>query len=564
MYSDKKSVLQLTALVKAHNIRHIILCPGSRNAPLIHSFATDTDFTCHSITDERSAAFFALGIIQATGKPAAVCCTSGTAALNLGPAIAEAFYQELPLLVITADRPAAWIGQMDGQTLPQGNLYGSLARHSVQLPEVNTKEEEWYCNRLINEAILALNKNVKGPSHINIPLSEPLFEFNTPSLPPVRVIRQPQQIPVCFEATTYANRFMHYSRRMIIVGQLPPGNNLTEWLDMLRGKAGVVVLNEQLSNLPANKLSSFDTALYSASEKEKEKLAPELVITIGGHIVSKRLKQFIRECPLSEHWHISSDGKVTDTFQQVTEIIQSDYSSFLKYLANTVIHQTNSSKGRSPEIREQQQNYLALWEKHCASIPRPEAGFSSLSAIGEVISHLPAKSTLQIGNSNSVRFAQLFPLPSSAHVFCNRGTNGIEGSLSTAVGYSTLSERLTVLLVGDLSFFYDMNVLRHTPIGSNLRILLNNNGGGGIFSLLGGLNRSAAMGKYITATHQTNAEAWARQQGFIYLPVHNTKDLQEQIPQFLSPDNEQPAIMEVFTTAQQDSEQIRQYYHLLS
>ena len=259
-----------------------MLSPGSRNAPLIHSLATDEDFTCHSIVDERSAGFFALGVIQARQRPVAVCCTSGSAALNLGPAVAEAFYQQLPLLVVTADRPLAWIGQLDGQTIPQTALFGKLVRHSVQLPEVKAiddeasnrkssgskishsdvnssdvnsskvchNEEEWHCNRLINEAILSLDNGVKGPAHINIPLSEPLFGFHEETLPAVRIIRRSGQKYAIPEEDRYAERFQGYSKRMIIVGQLPPEHGLTTWLEILSKQQGIVVLADRLSNIP--------------------------------------------------------------------------------------------------------------------------------------------------------------------------------------------------------------------------------------------------------------------------------------------------------------------------
>ncbi len=258
MYSDKKNVSQLVALLKAHGITQLVLSPGSRNAPLIHSFATDSDFTCYSIVDERSAGFFAIGIIEARQQPVAVCCTSGTAALNLGPAVAEAYYQQLPLLVITADRPLAWTGQTDGQTIPQSGMFEGLVRRSVHLPEVKDEEEEWHCNRLINEAILSLDNDSRGPAHINIPLSEPLFTFDTEKLPTVRVIRRPKPIFTLPPEEQYATRFRSFSRKMIIAGQLPPGNRLAKLMKTLSGEQGVVVLADQLSNIPAGEYPRFD------------------------------------------------------------------------------------------------------------------------------------------------------------------------------------------------------------------------------------------------------------------------------------------------------------------
>lgn len=547
MYSDKRSVLQLVALLKAHGITHIVLSPGSRNSPLIHSFVTDNDFTCYTIVDERSAGFFALGVIQAINKPVAVCCTSGTAVLNLGSSVAEAFYQELPLLVITADRPQAWLGQMDGQTIPQINIFRRITRHSVQLPLISNKEEEWHCNRLINEAVLALDNGIKGPTHINIPLEEPLFRFETEELPQVRIIRKSSAAYQDNERDAYESRFNNYDKRMIIVGQLPPENGLAEQLKILEEEFGVVVLSEQLSNTPANEMYLFDTMLYAVSEEKRDRLMPDLVISLGGHVVSKRLKQFLRSAPIHEHWHISPTGAVVDTFQQVSEIIRSDETTFLNYLID--------------KAEKKQSNFKELWEEACSAISEPETGFSDLSVVCRFMRHLPQKSVLQLGNSNSIRLAQLFKLPTEIDVFSNRGTNGIDGSLSTAAGFSASSEKLTFLLIGDLSFFYDMNGLWNNHKRNNLRILLNNNAGGEIFYTLPGLNKSEALEEHIAASHQTSAKAWAEQQGILYLSAQNEKELEQHLPVFFTPVKEQPILLEVFTSMAENAEQIRAYYH---
>ena len=221
MYSDKKNILQLVALLRAHGVTKVVLCPGSRNAPIVHTLAGHPDFTCYSVTDERSAGFFAIGLALQGGTPAAVCCTSGTALLNLHPAIAEAYYQKVSLVVISADRPAAWINQMDGQTLPQPGVFRSLVKKSVDLPEIHTDEDEWYCNRLLNEALLELNHHGKGPVHINVPVSEPLFQFTAESLPEVRVITRYQGLNVYDrDYDGLIDRLNKYNRRMMIVGQM--------------------------------------------------------------------------------------------------------------------------------------------------------------------------------------------------------------------------------------------------------------------------------------------------------------------------------------------------------
>ena len=550
MYSDKKSVLQLTALLKAHGITRVVLSPGSRNAPLIHSFAGDSDFTCYSVVDERSAGFFALGVTQAVQQPVAVCCTSGTAALNLGPAVAEAYYQQLPLLVITADRPQAWIGQMDGQTIPQEKMFGSMVRRSVHLPEVKDEEEEWHCNRLINEAIMAINNDgINGPVHINIPLSEPLFSFNSEQLPKARVIRRPRTtytLPPNVEED-YFFRFRQTERKMIIVGQLPPGHGLTETLQKLSEEQGVVLLVDRLSNIPAAPLHRYDALLRSVDEERQQELTPELVITLGGHLTSKRLKHFIRKAEIRELWHLTPSGEVTDTFQKVTDLIQCEPAVFLQRLATTPAN-TGSNRFRQD------------WINAAATITPPRALFSDLAVTGSFLGQLPVGAALHLANSQAVYLTQLFDTPAGVELFCNRGTNGIEGSLSTAVGYAATSGRLTFLLTGDLSFFYDMNALWNRHLSPNLRILLNNNGGGGIFHTLPGLNRSEALDDYVATAHHTEACRWAEQQGFRVLTARNGEELQQQLPLFMNSEGEQPVLLEVFTSIEENRQVIASYY----
>ncbi len=552
MYSDKKNVLQLVALVKAYGIRHIVLSPGSRNSPVIHSFATDPWFACYSVTDERSAGFFVIGISLHTQEPVAVCCTSGTAVLNLGPAVAEAFYQEIPLLVITADRPAAWIGQKDGQTLPQPGIYNNLVKKAVQLPEPISEEEEWYCNRLINEALLSLNSRGKGPVQINIPLSEPLFQFTASKLPEVRKLNILEKHIELSGKQGWQERFKKFRKPVILIGQLPPQNRLSTILRSLSEQWDCVVLHEHLSNittLPG--YSNFDTVLYTLTGEEKKGLVPDLLITCGGHIVSKRIKQWLRMNPPAEHWHINPSGEVEDLFQCMTDIIDMPPEEFL----NTFLPEQG--------VPSERKKFQETWNKYSRAIPEPDhLPYSDIMAAGRLIKSLSPSSALHLANSSSVRYAQLFPLPDGVRVYCNRGTSGIEGSVSTAVGYAASSGKLSFLLTGDLSFFYDMNGLWNNHVSSNLRILLNNNGGGEIFHSIPGLNQSETLEPYITGSHEVSAGAWAVSRGFRYIPVRNEEELDKQMPVFTSPGvYEQPVLMEVFTDIKSNTDILRDYYH---
>jgi 2-succinyl-5-enolpyruvyl-6-hydroxy-3-cyclohexene-1-carboxylate synthase len=563
MYSDKENVLQLVGLLKAHGISRVVLAPGSRNAPIIHSLVSDGDFTCYSIVDERSAGFFALGLIQSTGQPVAVCCTSGTAVLNLASPVAEAYYQQLPLVVITADRPAAWIDQLEGQTVRQAEAFRPFIQKSVQLPEPVGEEEAWHCNRLINEALLELNHRGGRPVHINVPLSEPLSRFDREELPEARVIRRtaaPAFPPQ--EAAAFGRQWQGFGKRMIVIGQLRPGELPAELLERLDRTTDCVILTEQLSNThPADAITNFDPLLYALPDDAAEAFAPDLLVTLGGHIVSKRVKQWLRSVKLKAHWHISPAGEVADTYQQVTEILEMPPALFVEALTETLTDALVSKQADTLPDAPKENPYRALWRSRSQALPVPQTGFSDLYAVGRLLESLPKQASLQIANSSSVRLAQLFPLPASVKVFCNRGTNGIDGSLSTAVGYAA-SNRLTFLLIGDLSFFYDMNGLWNRHVGNRLRILLNNNGCGEIFRTLPGYGQSEAL-EYIAGAHRTTAQPWAEQMGFIYLKATDEAELERSLARFIQPETDAPLLLEVFSSAISNSELLKSYYHQL-
>lgn len=533
MLTDKKNVLQLVALLKAYGIEQIVLSPGSRNSPLSHTFAAEPFFNCHSVVDERSAGFYALGIIQATEKPVAICCTSGSAALNYAPAVAEAYYQQLPLLIITADRPESQIGQMLGQTLPQSGLYNTLVKKAVQLPEISDITSQWHCNRLINEAIQALEHNGKGPAHINVPISEPLFNYTTEALPVVRKINSYRSIKT-FENKDYIQRFAAHNKRMILIGQLPPDNELKRQLEILATQSQCIVLCEHPANIhSAVFIGNFDRLLKTLSQDEKQQYAPDLLITMGGHIISKRINQLIQQYPPREHWHISETGEITDPYRHLTDIIECDRLSFTGEL---IKNQTNAT--------EESRTYFRCWKQASEKMAAYRPKHPEDTAVQLFMQAIPSNCSLQLANSTSVRYAQLFPVKNNIKVFCNRGTSGIEGSLSTAVGYASVSNQPTYLLTGDLSFFYDMNGLWNRQLSNKLRILLINNGRGEIFYTLKGLNQSHALADYIAATHYTTAKGWAESLGILYLSASSPSELEKQLPVFIGEDHKSAVLLE--------------------
>lgn len=519
VYSDKENVNVVTGLLVKHGVRHAVVCPGSRNAPIVHNLSECPDITCWPVTDERSAGFYALGMTQALKQPVVVCVTSGSALLNLAPAVAEAYYQHRPLVVVSADRPQQWIGQLDGQTLPQPDALGRFVEKAVTLVEPRNDEERWYCNRLVNEALLKKD----GPVHINVPISEPLFCFHTAALPDERRIEwQPADLSSTM-LSHIAHFFMQSKRPMLISGQ-PLNPNLDEAVMLVQ---------------------------------DDERYVPDFVLYTGGSIVSKRLKHFLRKA--RQTWAVNATGEVNDTFMNLTNVIQGDGEVVADYVRFM--------------LEQQPHPFVQLWEellakvRHRAEIFEPR--YSQMATVRYFERCLPAlhssfSTTLppvHYANSTAIRLANIY-----AHhpIFCNRGVNGIEGSLSTAAGFSLVSDGRVFCVIGDLSFFYDQNALWNQGLhDKQLRILLINNGKGGIFNMLPGLEQSAVRDCFVAAAHQTTAEGICRQNGVDYLSASNMEEMQKGIDRLLAADALKPMLLEVFTDASDDEHAWRNYFAFL-
>lgn len=553
MFSAKKSILQTAALLKSYQVKHIIVSPGSRNAPLMQTFSQEPFFECHVVVDERNAAFYALGIIQALRQPVAICCTSGSALLNYAPAVSEAYYQQLPLIVISADRSPEWIGQMDGQTLPQEGAFGSMVKKTVNLPEVKNDTDEWYCNRLINEALMACTQKANGPVQINIPLAEPLFDYSEQALPDARRIYA-TATTTSVDIKQFASKWEQLSKRLIIVGQSFYSPQLCSVLEKLAKDHNCVILTEHLSNCQSSSfISNFDAVLYSIEDAEKSNYSPDLLITIGGHIVSKRVKHFLRQYKPKEHWLLTKSGEVADLFQSLTDLVETDEISFLTGLLENVSTESGNT-------------FPKLWKDESNKVAKPAAStqFSDIEATRMFLSAMPENSILHLANSSAVRNAQLFSLPDATNVYCNRGVNGIESTLPTTVGFAAVhKEEPVYLIIGDLSFFYGLNALWNISHIKNLRILLINNNGGGIFHVLPGLNKSASLNEFVAAEHHTNAKAWTEASGIKYLSASDTDEMKVQLAEFTNKKMEQSILLEVRVDMAICKRTLQEYYHNL-
>ncbi|MBE6416978.1 MAG: 2-succinyl-5-enolpyruvyl-6-hydroxy-3-cyclohexene-1-carboxylic-acid synthase [Akkermansiaceae bacterium] len=528
-------VRELAALMQEHGVTRCVLCPGSRNAPLCATFCALPLFECRYVTDERSAGFAALGWAAQAQAPVAVCVTSGSAVLNLHPAVAEAYYRHIPLLVLSADRPAAWIGQQDGQTLPQPGVFGALVRASVDLPIEDTNG--WRTNRLLNEALLELNHRNGGPVHINIPLAEPLFATDDTPLARPRIIRRTELARMSAQDEQELLEIVAaLPKRLILLGQLATQPYFPPELTQDHAFA---IVGEHLCNYPRADCTRPDT-LVGRDADYPDIPPPDLLITMGGGIISKRLKHMLRNNPPAEHWHISPDGEVCDTFCCLTRVIEGDYAELTELLAAFA--------------EDGDESYRKLWQTEPAAF---SGGYCGMTLVGELMRAMPTPSVLHLGNSSAVRYAQLFPLQPGIQIECNRGVNGIEGSLSTAFGYAYGDKRLQFIVCGDLSFFYDMNALwmQNSP-PANVRILLLNNGGGGIFKTIGTPKLDCVEG-----THNATAEAWAKDRGFRYLCTHPTTDLTPIMAE-LTGESPCPILLEAFIDSNEDAQILKQFYTL--
>ena len=562
MYSSKENVSILTSLLVAHGVTHAVVCPGSRNAPIVHNLSECPQIACHPVTDERSAAFYALGMAQALAQPVVVCVTSGSALLNVAPAVAEAYYQHLPLVVVSADRPQQWIGQLDGQTLPQPGALGCFVRRSVTLPEVlspteslasyacSIAEQRWLCNRLVNEALLDATADDPMPVHINVPISEPLFSFSMDSLPQERVIRRYRPLPD-FSALPreLVDGLAQARRPMLVFGQAAPGmfeGSGTEFLF-----SHVIVLHESLAPFPH--VSHFDEVLFSGGID-----TPDFIVYVGNTIVSKRLRQFLRSATQAQAWRIGPSAEVEDTFMQLRGIVVGDADFILQSLSQR-LSRCKSMAGM--DYRRQWLHRLSLASRQAEAYQPPFSQMAAVKTLEERLSQAGGDAkggtVVHYANSTAIRLANIY---AAHHVWCNRGVNGIEGSLSTAAGFSVVSPGRVVCVVGDLSFFYDQNALWNQNLRGNLRILLLNNGRGGIFNMLRGLEQSPVRDSYVAAAHQTTAEGICQQNNVGYHRATTMEQLHHGLDLLLGDDSSRPMLLEVTTDVAVDERVFKHYF----
>ncbi len=531
----------------AKGIQHIVISPGSRNAPLTIGFTSNPNFTCYSIADERCAAFFALGIAQQIQKPVAVLCTSGSALLNYYPAFAEAFYSQIPLIVVAADRPKNKIDIGDGQTIRQANVYENHSVFNANLDENASEENDFLINTAINEAIAK-----KGPVHINVPFEEPLYETVEELLVESKITSSTAKEIILDEPLSrYASDWNQSKKKLILVGTNYPNAIDQAIVDRLTNDPSVVVMTETTSNLHhENFITNIDTIITPFTEADFFDFQPEILITFGGMIVSKRIKSFLRKYQPKQHWHID-ELRAYDTFGCLTKHFKVSPNVFFNsfFILTTAVESNYNQK-----MREIQLHRAKKHQEYLSKIP-----FSDLKGFEKVLQQLPENCLLQISNSSAIRYAQLFPMATSVSVFCNRGTSGIDGSTSTAIGAAVGSKKPTVLITGDIGFLYDSNALWNNYIPKNFKIILINNGGGGIFRILPGHSETPVFNTFFETSHCLTAEHLAKMYQMNYYTASDEKTVEEGLKKLYN-QNERPTILEVFTPTRENDAIVLQYF----
>lgn len=552
IYSTLPLAQSIVQICLAKGVEHIVISPGSRNAPLTISFAGNPKFKCYSIADERCAGFFALGMAQQLRKPVAVVCTSGSALLNYYPAFAEAFYSQIPLIVISADRPLHKIDIGDGQTIRQMNVFQNHSLYNANLTEGATVENDYK----INEAI-TIARTRRGPTHINAPFEEPLYQTTRkpkvdPTLSGFAKVFKSISIDEIIACTNIWNSAR---KKLILIGVNAPQEIDEEVIRAVADDPSIVVMTEATSNIShPSFVDHIDTLITPFKEKDFEEFRPDILVTLGGMIVSKRVKAMLRTHQPSHHWHIDP-LRAYNTFGTLAHHFEATPNDFFRQvLPFTKVVKSNYAQRVESIMEQRKQKH----RKYLSQVP-----FCDLKAFEIILRSLPSQTQLQISNSSAIRYALLFDIDPTISVFCNRGTSGIDGSTSTAVGAAVASGMPTTLITGDVGFLYDSNALWNQYIPKDFKIILINNGGGGIFRILPGHQETPVFNTFFETSHQLNAEHLAKMYQFDYLVAKSAVGLEKQLKAAYRK-NDRPVILEIFTPTKENDKILLQYFKELN
>lgn len=549
-------------LLEEHGVKRAFVSPGSRNAPLLVALSRSKEIKTDVLIDERSAGFVALGYSSVAQEPVALVCTSGSALLNYGPAIAEAYYRKVPLVVISADRPKEWIGQDDSQTIVQFRALSNYVKRSYDLPIGQLDNDLWYANRVVNDALLTAVSGKIGPVHINVQLSEPLGAlqddcddkhdrmFN-------RVIKMIKPLPqlATSQSESLAQNIASSQKVMIIAGFMPPNEEFNTTLELLSRLPNIVVLTETIANLQGEHfVTSIDATLSSISENDVSEMVPDIVISTGGALVSRHIKQFIRSHQVKEHWHVGEIGDTVDCFMQLTMRIEINPEVFFSQIASALpSNLINSDYAQRWKIVKKRSNDLT-------SAYISETKWSDLKAFATLLPLIPGHWNVQYSNGTAIRYAQIFGDYKFNRCDCNRGVSGIDGCTSTAIGAAlAYKPNATLLITGDMSFKYDISALLSTQIGPHFKIIVINNNGGGIFRFIASTSNLDIREKMFCCPTETSYEELFKAHGFAFFEANDEEELRSSFEKFAS-ETSLPSALVVNTDGELSAQILKDYF----
>lgn len=552
MYTELKVYQQIISALKEYNIRNCVLSAGSRNVPFVHSVEKDPFFKCYSVVDERSAGYFAIGLAQELNEPVVISCTSSTATCNYWPPVAEAYYQNVPLVILTSDRNPSMLGQWEDQMIDQVNMYERHVKKSVNLPIINDTDDEYYAERLINEALLELNHNGKGPVHINIPMKSYNNSFNTKDLPKFKKINRICKFDDDIVWNKYAEELKKCKKILVVCGQNSyVSDELNIEIKKFFQKFNCAFSTEYMSNINLDEGLNLNIVMDPryATTKKISNYVPDLIISFGGNIfsgVKEQLRKFYKD---TKHWSIQENGKVCDVFKSLDSIFECPPEYFFKKI-NSICKSSNDLI------------YYNDLKKYVDSVIFPKFEYSHVYAIKKIVETIPENSILHLSINDSIRITNFFKLHNNIKVYANIGTHGIDGCLSSFLGQAAAHpEKPAYLIIGDLAYFYDMNATRLNSIGKNVHILMINNEGGSEF-YFNKMWKDEYSDLHTTARHKNIAKGWVETNNFKYLSAHNEEDFDSNYMKFISNESDKPVFFEVFTEMKKDSEIIYNFFDL--
>lgn len=557
----------VVSLLEKHGVRHAVVSPGSRNGPLLIALSRKPGITTYNIVDERSAAFVALGLSIASGSPVALVCTSGTASLNYAPAIAEAFYRKVPLIVVSADRPKEWIGQDDSQTIRQDGALANIVKRSYDINAAGNEPDLWYANRVTNDALITAMTGRFGPVHLNVRIPEPLGTLDDDSgdeqdalmSRKVTLVR-PRSVADADDLARLADSIAPPQRVMVVAGFANPDRKLNEALQQMSRMPNVAVLTETIANLHGEYfIDSIDATLASIKEDDAEAMQPDVVITTGGALVSRHIKQFLRSTQLKAHWHVGENEDTVDCFRQLSTRIEMDPGTFFSQLVATL-------KASETNDGESTGDYGRRWETakrraHSLTISYAQRSpWSDLKAFATLVPMIPRRWNVQYSNGTSIRYAQIFGNHSYHRCDCNRGVSGIDGTTSTAVGASIgYRDDVTLLVSGDMSAMYDVSGLTNRYLTPRFKMIVIDNGGGGIFRFIGSTSKLDIREEMFCCASEQSVGKIGEALGFKVLRANDEASLRSEFKRFAE-ENEMPAMLVVSTPGELSAQVLNGFF----